>query len=47
LRELKLISLEWKDIEIDDVPWIKEVRHPNASEHERIAELIYKKYYDN
>jgi hypothetical protein len=43
-RGLKLISLDWKGIEIDNVPWI---RHPNAIEHEKIAELIYKKYYDN
>lgn len=46
-RGVKLISLEWQDIEIDDVPWLKQGRHPNAGEHERIAELIYKNYYDN
>jgi hypothetical protein len=46
-RGIKLISLEWQDIEIDNVLWRKQGRHPNAEEHKKIADLIYRKYYDN
>lgn len=44
-RGIKLVSLEWKDIDIGS--WIKQARHPNTTEHIQIAELIYKKYYEN
>lgn len=44
-RGIKLVSLEWKDIDVGK--WIKQARHPDATEHIQIAELIYKKYYDN
>lgn len=42
---IKLISLEWNNISIGD--WLQCHRHPNANEHVQIADLIYKKYYDN
>jgi hypothetical protein len=44
-QKIKLVSLEWKDIDISN--WMKQGRHPNAVEHREIAELIYKKYYEN
>lgn len=44
-KNLPLISLQWSDIAVGS--WFNEGRHPNESEHAEIANLIYKKYYDN
>jgi hypothetical protein len=43
-KKIKLIQLTWKDIE--EIWKISQI-HPTASEHEKIAELIYKRYYEN
>jgi hypothetical protein len=44
-QKIKLVSLDWSNIAVSN--WIDQGRHPNAVEHREIAELIYKKYYEN
>ena len=45
-RNIKLISIDW-DYILNIGSWSKESRHPNANEHERIAERIHREYYEN
>ena len=43
-KKIKLIQLTWEDIK---EVWTLGPTHPTASEHEKIADLIYEKYYEN
>lgn len=45
LHRVRLISLDWNDLTVSN--WLKENRHPNKNEHQQIAELIYKNFYEN
>jgi hypothetical protein len=44
-RNIKLVSLEWNDLATTE--WRTQGRHPDATEHIQIAELIHKQYYEN
>lgn len=45
IKNIKLINIDWDYIaNISDMT--KSNRHPNAKEHEQIAELIYNDYYE-
>ena len=44
-KNIKLIQLTWKDIR--DVWGSNPQKHPTVEEHEKIADLIYTRYYDN
>jgi hypothetical protein len=43
-KKIKLVELTWKDIK---EVWKIGQTHPTASEHEKIADLIYERYYEN
>jgi len=43
-KKIKLIQLTWKDIK---EVWKLSQAHPTVLEHEKIADLIYARYYEN
>jgi hypothetical protein len=43
-QRIKLVELDWNFI---DGSWQKQGRHPNFSEHQQVANKIYREYYEN
>jgi hypothetical protein len=43
-KNIPFISLEWRDIDLGS--WTREARHPNQIEHNQIADLLLKRFYN-
>jgi hypothetical protein len=44
-KEIKLVSIDWNVLNLVDKSILNQGRHPNATEHKQLADLIYKTYY--